>query len=167
MTPFAGNQLAADGVTLLDARTMFFFVATGITPAMATKILGAGSQYGVAFSDSRDRPLDGRKPYRLRLPPGIPARQFWSVSAYDVQTRSLVLTDPRFPGVSSRRKGLVLNQDASVDLYFGAKPPPGKGKNWIQTLPGKGWFAVLRLHGPTEAWFDKSWRPGEIEELGA
>jgi hypothetical protein len=32
-------------------------------------------------------------------------------------------------------------------------------------VPGKGWFAVLRLYGPLEAWFDKTWRPGEFELL--
>ena len=36
-------------------------------------------------------------------------------------------------------------------------------ENWLQTVPGKGWFLVLRLYSPTEAWFDKTWRPGEIE----
>jgi hypothetical protein len=50
-----------------------------------------------------------------------------------------------------------------VDLYFGPKAPAGKEANWIQTVSGKGWFCVLRLYSPTEAWFDKTWRPGEIE----
>ena len=53
--------------------------------------------------------------------------------------------------------------DGSVDLYFGPKAPQGKEDNWLQTVPGKGWFLVLRLYSPTEAWFDKTWRPGEIE----
>ena len=29
-------------------------------------------------------------------------------------------------------------------------------------MPGKGWFMILRLYGPLEPWFDKTWRPGEI-----
>ena len=41
--------------------------------------------------------------------------------------------------------------------------PEGKEANWIQTVPDKGWFCLLRLYSPTEAWFDKTWRPGEIE----
>jgi hypothetical protein len=34
--------------------------------------------------------------------------------------------------------------------------------NWVETIPGKGWFMILRLYGPLEPWFDKTWRPGEI-----
>ena len=41
----------------------------------------------------------------------------------------------------------------------------GKESNWIQTAPGKGWFAILRLYSPLEPWFDKTWRPGGIELL--
>ena len=37
--------------------------------------------------------------------------------------------------------------------------------NWNATVPNKGWFAVLRLYGPLEPWLDKTWRPGEIEEV--
>jgi hypothetical protein len=54
------------------------------------------------------------------------------------------------------------NADGSVDVYFGPKAPSGKEGNWIQTIPGKGWFAFLRLYGPKQSWFDKTWRPGEI-----
>ncbi len=35
--------------------------------------------------------------------------------------------------------------------------------NWIQTVKGKGWSVILRLYGPLEAWYNKTWRPGEIE----
>lgn len=52
--------------------------------------------------------------------------------------------------------------DGSIDLYFGLKSPAGKDKNWVQTLPGQGWMAWLRLYGPRQPWFDKSWRPREI-----
>ena len=58
---------------------------------------------------------------------------------------------------------LVYNDDGSLDLYFGPQAPAGKEGNWIQTVPGKGWFSLLRLYSPTEAWFDGEWLPGEIE----
>jgi len=51
-----------------------------------------------------------------------------------------------------------------VDVYFGAKAPAGKEKNWIETTPGKGWFVLFRFYGPLEAFFDKTWKPGDIEE---
>ena len=150
---------------MLDARSFFFFYATGITPAMAAKNVGVGSQYAVAFVDSKGQPLDGGKTYKLHLPPNIPAKNFWSVVLYDNQTRSMLQTDAQFPSLSSQKRGIAINADSSVDVYFGPKPPPGKENNWVQTSRGKGWNTILRLYGPLEPWFDKTWRPGEIEEV--
>ena len=48
-------------------------------------------------------------------------------------------------------------------FVLGPKAPAGKEANWIQTVPGKGWFAILRLYGPLEPWFDKTWKPGDFE----
>jgi hypothetical protein len=166
-TPFVGGSylFEKDGVRLLDARTFFFFYATGITPAMAAKMVGVGSQYAAAFVDSQGKPLDGGKTYRLHLPPNIPAKDFWSILLYDNQTRSMLQTDEPHPSIGSQKKGIIFNPDTSVDVYFGPKPPAGKESNWVQTVPGKGWNTLLRLYGPLEPWFDKTWRPGEIEEL--
>jgi hypothetical protein len=33
----------------------------------------------------------------------------------------------------------------------------------VQTIPGKGWNVLLRLYGPEQSWFDKTWKPGEFE----
>jgi hypothetical protein len=100
-----------------------------------------------------------------RQPPDIPAKEFWSVIVYDPQTRTMLQTDQQFPSASSQREGLVVNPDGSVDVYCSPKPPAGKEAHWLQTLPGKGWFVLLRLYGPLEPWFDQSWRPGEIERV--
>ena len=56
-----------------------------------------------------------------------------------------------------------MNPDGSVDLYCSPNAPAGKEANWTQTVPDKGWFVLLRLYGPLEPWFDKTWRPGEFE----
>ena len=101
----------------------------------------------------------------LHLPPGIPAKQFWSLVLYDNQTRSMLQTDQPFPSIGSQKKGVVINADGSVDVYFGPKAPAGKESNWVQTWPGKGWSVILRLYGPLQPWFDKTWRPSEIEEV--
>jgi hypothetical protein len=101
----------------------------------------------------------------LQLPPNIPAKDFWSVVLYDNQTRSQLQTDQQFPSVSSQKEGVTVNSDTSVDIYFGPKAPHGKESNWVQTWPGKGWNAILRLYGPLEPWFNKTWRPGEIEQV--
>ncbi len=37
--------------------------------------------------------------------------------------------------------------------------------NWVQTTEGTGWFPILRLYSPLQSFFDKTWRPSEIEPL--
>ena len=93
----------------------------------------------------------------------IPVKDFWSVIVYDTQTRSMLQTDQQAPSVSSQDKGLKVSSDGSVDVWFGPTAPEGKENNWVQTIPGKGWFMILRLYGPLEPFFNKTWRPGEIE----
>jgi hypothetical protein len=167
LTVFIGGsyKFEQNGVVNLDAKSMFFFYATGITPAMTEKMIGQGSQYAAAFVHAKGTPLDGSKMYKLHMPPNIPAKDFWSFTVYDTQTRSMLQTDQKFPSVGSLTKGLLVNADRSVDVYFGPKAPAGKENNWVQTIPGKGWSTILRLYGPLEPWFDKTWRPGEFEPV--
>ncbi len=156
-------KFEVDGVRLLDAQSMMFFYATGITPAMSMKLApGTGSAYAACFVDSKGDPLDGNKTYQLHMPPNIPAKDFWSFTAYDNQTRSMLQTDQQYPAIGSENKKLVVNSDGSVDVYFGPKAPAGKENNWVQTIPGKGWNTLLRLYGPLNPWFDKTWQPGEF-----
>jgi hypothetical protein len=165
---FVGNSydFVSRGVRLTDARTMFFYVATGTTPAMVTAKIGKGSQYALAATDDNGNYLDGSKSYRLKLPPNIPAKQFWSIVVYDPQTRSMLQTPhSATPSLSSDTGTVAQGADGSTTIYFGPTPPPGRETNWIQTVPGKGWFTILRLYGPLKAWFDESWRPAEIEEI--
>jgi hypothetical protein len=155
-----GDEMAGRN---LDARTCFFYLAAVNTPAMAAKIPGKGSQYAVNLVDRAGNPYDGKKSYKMNVPANVPAADFWSMVLYDPQTRSELQTSQPFPSKNSKRDQLVTNADGSVDLYFGPEAPAGKEANWTATVPGKGWFAIFRLYGPLDAWFDKKWRPGEIE----
>ena len=159
-----GYQSQKDGVALLDAAAWVNFAAYGLSPAEDIKMVGAGSQYAVAFVDADGAPFNGADTYRLRMPPNVPVNNFWAVIAYDTQTRSMLQTGQDWPALSSQDRDLATNDDGSVDVYFGPEPP-ADGHNWIQTLPDKGWWVALRLYGPLEPWFDKTWRPSDIERL--
>ena len=153
-TGFVGGSyefLLQPGVRNLDARILFHYYATGITPAMTLKRVGVGSQYAVATTDSDGKPFDGSKTYKVHLPPNIPAKDFWSFVVYDNETRSMLQTDQQFPSIGSDNKDIVVNADSSVDVWFGPTAPEGHENNWVQTVPGKGWNVVLRLYAPAGA----------------
>ena len=152
-----------DGGTLLDSRVYMHFYATGITPAMAIRNVGKGSQYAIAYLDKDGKSLDGGKTYRINLPPNVPAKDFWSFTLYDNQTRAMLQTDQRFPGLDNNKAGLKANPDGSYDIYMSPQPPEGWENNWIQTVPGKGWNTIFRLYGPLEAFYDRTWKPGDPE----
>jgi hypothetical protein len=165
-TCFIGGNyefLTQPGVRNLEARVHFIYYATVVTPAMAAKFVGKGSQYLAAATDSEGKPLDGAKTYKIHLPPNIPAKDFWSFLLYDNQTRSMLQTDQEFPSAGSQKVGLVKNPDTSVDVWFGPTAPQGHEANWVQTIPGKGWNTLFRLYGPEQSYFDKTWKPGEFE----
>ena len=151
------------GVLDFDAATFYYTLAILVTPAMEEKLIGKGSQYAWTCRDSEGNPLDGGKTYKLHMPANVPVKDFWSLILYSDQTRSQIQTDQRFPSVSSQDKDLQFNDDGSIEVYFGPKAPAGKESNWVQTLPGQGWNVVLRMYGALEPWFEKTWRPGEIE----
>ncbi|PSH65696.1 hypothetical protein CU102_19590 [Phyllobacterium brassicacearum] len=164
---FIGNsyQFLNDGARMLDARTMFHYAATGITPAMADAKPGTGSAYAFAVRDSTGTYLDGSKAYKITLPFPVPAGQFWSFTVYDNQTRSMLETDQKLAGIDSSQPGIKKNEDGSVTVWFSPEAPSGQEGNWVQTMPGKGWNSLLRLYAPLEPWFDKSWKPGDFERV--
>ncbi len=165
ITAYANKNTSfeSDGTMNLDARVLFYFNYTGVTPAMATTRAGEGSDYAMAYLDADKKAFDGSKTYKLTLPKDVPVNNFWAVTIYDTQTRSLLQTGQKFPTVGSQSEGMSKNADGSYDVYFGPEAPEGKEGNWVQTLPGKSWFTILRMYGPLEPWINKTWRPGEIE----
>jgi len=164
--PEAAKAFPPTGYRTLDGRTIFFYGVTGITPAMAMRMTGIGSQYLLASVDADKNYFDGSKTYKLTLPKGIPEANFWSLTLYDNQSRSMLDTPQRYPRAGSQSypsPAAEPDADGSTTVYFGPTQPAGiKRGNWIQTDPKKGWFMILRLYSPLEPFFTKAWRPSEI-----
>ncbi|MFN9211168.1 MAG: DUF1214 domain-containing protein, partial [Betaproteobacteria bacterium] len=169
ITPEGVKPFPPTGYRTMDARSAFFYGITGITPAMAMRLPGIGSQYLLAFQDANKQFFDGAKTYKVTLPKGIPEAKFWSLTLYDNQTRSMLDTPQRHPRAGSQgfpSPAAAADAAGVTTVYFGPRQPDGvKRGNWIQTTPGRGWFVILRLYSPLEPFFDKSWRPSEIEPV--
>jgi hypothetical protein len=134
---------------------------------MCMRLTNVGSQYVFANVDAAGESFDGGKTYRLRLPKDIPAARFWSLTLYDNQTRSMLQTEQRYPRTGSQSypsPAAEAESDGSTVVYFSpTRPDDIAAGNWIQTDPEKGWFVILRLYSPLQPFFDKTWRPSEIE----
>jgi len=154
-----------NGARGLDDRVGMHFFATGITPFMVTPAVGQGSVYAVGSMDNNGVMLDGGKTYSVTLPGPVPAVNFWSFMVYDTHTRSILETDQKTGGVDSHLAGMKTNEDGSITIFFGPKAPAGQENNWVQTVPGKGFHSLLRLYGPGQKWFDKTWRPSDYIEV--
>jgi hypothetical protein len=149
----------------LDERAAWFYEAVVISKAMLTETPGVGQRYIGSYKDAGGDWLSGENTYRLHVPADPPAAGFWSVTAYDEATRQMPVTEQGRPDISSRKEDIVVNDDGSIDVYFGPEAPEGHEANWVQTNPAKGWFAYFRFYGPTEAFFDKSWALPDIEKI--
>ena len=156
----------AENYDELDQRLDYTFEAITMAVAMVKPFVGAGSQYASAARDKDGEWLNGSGSYRLNIPANPPVKEFWSVTAYDNMTRSMIATDTNKAAVTSINESeLAKNADGSIDVYFSPSAPAGKESNWIKTIPGKGWFAYFRWYSPTKEFFDQTWKLGDIEKM--
>ena len=152
----------------IEAKDRWFAQAIATSPAMFRRDSGAGSLYWLGVRDADGRHLDGGRAYRLRVPLPVPHSLFWSVTAYDAETRSEVAAEQNEAALRSLLDELEPDgADQVVDLYFGPDPPEDEQarSRWVQTVPGRGWFAYFRIYGPEQGAFDGSWRPGDFAEM--
>ena len=154
-----------DGVPEIDAQTLWHYQAICVSPNLLSTTPGVGTAYLTASKDNNGEYLLGDKYYKLNVPTDPPVKRFWAVTAYDPLSRSLLDIDG--PINVGSQSDPVINQDGSVDLYFGANPPdnPDLAKNWIKTDPSKGFFVVFRFYGPTEGYINKTWVLNDFERI--
>ena len=148
----------------LDTRTWFFTDYYSLSPGMISQTPGKGAKYIVAFRDGEGNWLDPDVTYRVTLPVNVPAANFWSLTLYEAENASGYDNGQPFPSLGSRDKPAA-NPDGSTDLYIGPKAPAGKTGNWLRTIKGRGYFAILRLYGPLENALNNSWVPGDFEKI--
>ncbi len=161
LVPGNGNFETQNGLDV-EARDRWFAQAIGASPAMFRREMGAGSLYWLALRDKNGSYLDGGKSYKMTVPLPVPGKLFWSVTVYDAITRSEV----RASQDNAALRSLFELKDltgTSVDLHFGPRAPAGQEGRFIQTVPGRGWFAYFRIYGPDQAAFDGTWKPGDPE----
>ena len=165
---FIGGSEVFEGDTYLnlDTRAAFFRFAYSSSPGMVVDMVGKGSKYPLTFKDADGNFLMGENSYRLRLPKGIPAENFWAVTLYNAPNAAGVDKPGQpIPSINSQEE-LKYNDDGSIDLYFGPEPPQGAPQsNYIGTNREEGFFVVIRLYSPGQAYFDKTWKPADLVKL--
>jgi len=145
---------------LLDARGSLFHWAT-----FFPRRLGKASAYFLALRDANGKLLSGKQNYKLNVPADVPARDFWSVIAYNKKTKAFIYNNSNIVGLSSYDKSrLKINDNGSIDLYFSEKSPTGLKSNWIPTA-GEDFFLIFRFYGPLKPVFDKSFVLPDVEEI--
>jgi len=152
------------GYRNLDARAWFFTDYYSISPGMVSMTPGKGAFYMIAFKDADGNWLDGEKSYKLNLPPNIPAELFWSVTLYEAENASGLANGQPFPSLGKLNKP-AKEDDGSTVLTLSPKAPQDGESNWLATVPGRGYFVILRLYVPQKAAMDGSWKPSDIEKI--
>jgi hypothetical protein len=153
------------GHTLIDAKAHMFINHYSISNGMFAAVVGAGAKYAGAYKDSKGRYLNGSCTYSLTLPANVPAGLFWSVTAYDASTAAGLGTNNKYPSIGDRDHPQQ-NKDGSTTLYFGPESiADTPAQNYLHTPENKGWFSLIRLYGPQQSFFDRTWRPGDFEKM--
>ena len=152
----------AETYSQLDERLQYTYGAIYLSPALGVMKAGPGTNYVQTFRDKDGNHFDGARSYRLHVPANPPAAAFWSLTLYDSATRSMV-QNPTNDAARSSYDELTSNADGSLDLYFGPTAPTDEKSNWIETVPGRGFYPMFRLYSPTAPLFDGTWTLPDVE----
>ena len=172
--PFPGNHWdwvilvkpsqETENYSQLDERLQYTYGAIYLSPAIGVMKAGPGATYVQTFGDKDGDHFDGGRSYRLHVPANPPVSAFWSLTLYDTATRSMV-QNPTNDAARSGYDELNTNSDGSLDLYFGPEPPAGQESNWIETIPGRGFYPMFRFYSPTAPLFDGTWTLPDVDPI--
>src|SRR5215469_4564315 len=154
-----GFEFVSNDAVEIDKRAAAWFFFTFYPKVLTER---AGTVYLAPIADTNGRPLQAGKTYKLRVPKDTPAKEFWSLTVYDRATWAFINNPLDRAGLDSFNKNMKMNVDGSVDLYFGPNTPAGLESNWIPTM-GKEPYLWLRLYGPGEAFWNKTFEMPDVE----
>jgi hypothetical protein len=143
----------------------YTYEAVTTSNGMVLSNVGSGSKYLGAYIDNDGNWLDGKNAYVVVVPKDAPANQFWSITVYDNDTRCIIQNEQGKSDISSVMEGIKVEEDGSTKIFIGGSAPSGYENNWIQSNPKKGFFIYLRLYGPLESFYDKSWKMPNVEKV--
>lgn len=169
-------DLKAKGATLRSSAGLFGSRAAMHNDYLARAAAAAGGIYGNSVeeaiyfgtrSDVGQQPLLGGQRYRLRFAPGElpPAKEFWSITLYDLPDRQLV-ANPLQRYCLSSRDPLVRDADGGVTLYLQADSP-GKARepNWLPSTQQGPFNVILRIYGPEQKVVGGTWKMPGVERV--
>ncbi|MBC6296104.1 DUF1254 domain-containing protein [Listeria sp. FSL L7-1517] len=159
------NGYYLDNYLSLSVRERWFYQATLETPKMFIRREGSGSIYWLGIRDKDGDFLDGAKSYTLKVPTPVPAGLYWSITGYDLDTRSEIVSNGKIPVISSLKRDFEADADGNITLFFGPEEPTDSALPWIQTVPGHDWFVYFRIYGPEKPAFDNSWELADFEKV--
>ncbi|WP_259758349.1 DUF1254 domain-containing protein [Pseudomonas sp. GCEP-101] len=170
------EALKAKGATLRSSAGLFGTRAAmhndylSRAAAAASGIYGNSVEEAIYFGsrkDSAQQPLQGGQRYRLRFAPGQlpPAREFWSITLYDLPDRQLV-DNPIQRYCLSSRDALVRDADGGVTLYIQADSPGQEHEaNWLPSTQQGPFNLILRIYGPERQVVGGEWQMPGVERV--
>jgi hypothetical protein len=123
------------------------------------------AMYMARDKDQNGDSITSEHTYELHFPSGQtpPARYFWSLTVYD-QDANLMLNDYDRYAISGNSEDLIYEDDGSLRILIGGKPPEGMVGNWLPA--GESFTRVtLRVYGPEKAMLERSWKPPQLKRL--
>jgi hypothetical protein len=116
-----------------------------------------------ATTDADGRALDGRNDYRIRFAAQPPAEAFWSLAAYDAETRRLLDARGERPALASLGDRLRPGEDGTLELWLSSDAPDDAAlrARWLPLRPGPV-LLIARLYQPLPVALDGNWVPPPI-----
>ena len=142
----------------------YTYEAFSTSKGMVLPTRNQGSKYLGCYVDGNGDWLNGSNTYELVVPPNPPAKDFWSFAVYNNRLRNLI-DNEQGNAIVNNKGEIKIESDGSVKVYIGPEAPAGYESNWVQSNKGEGYFVYLRLNGPTEAYFDKSWKMPDFKKI--